>query len=209
MKDTLRERPRMNRDKTAARKARTAASQSRLSPLWRIALVVCLIAPIYPRLLVSQTGSEPSLKPARPGQVTFSILGVELDMTIEQARSRLDAISDPARPPKEEQEDEGYGVERKVLWRMKGTDFAAVLIKANEDGRIKSILGVVRPGKEVPFNLVGDRARAFAQTERAITWEVKRPPRRAFFVMAEGSNGRARAISLFRPRTASGEGSQE
>ena len=64
-----------------------------------------------------QTKSTAPSKPlarAAPGEVISSIVGVELDMTLAQARSKLASLSDPARPPKQDHENEGRGTEQKT-----------------------------------------------------------------------------------------------
>lgn len=73
-----------------------------------------------------------------------------------------------------------------------------MLFKANEHGRIKAFLAVLRDERALSFESVGDPKKAVVRTETALTWEVKRPGHATFRIMAEGRNGRVRAVSIFR-----------
>src|SRR5207248_789227 len=79
-------------------------------------------------------------------KVMTSILGLELGSTLEQAHAKLDKLSDPRHPPKDEKE----GSESKVLWHIANTDYSAIFIKSDAEKR--SLISMV-------FCVPGERSR--------------------------------------------------
>ena len=146
-----------------------------------------------PRPSYSLTPYEDRLGAAQSVKVTISILGLELGSTLEQAHAKLDALSDPAHPPKEEEE----GPERKILWQLAGTDYSAVFVKSDERKRITYINAFLRPGKEIPFEKIGDAKKAPLQDANTIAWDVLRPNRPLFRVVAKGADRKANNITIF------------
>jgi len=125
--------------------------------------------------------------------VTISILGLELGSTLEQAHAKLDKLSDPGHPPKEEEE----GPERKILWQLARTDYSAVFVKSDERKQITYIDAFLRPGKEIPFEKIGDTKKAPLQDVDTIAWDVLRPNRPLFRVVAKGADRKANNITIF------------
>jgi hypothetical protein len=136
---------------------------------------------------------ENRLATAQSVKVTISILGLELGSTLEQAHAKLDKLSDPAHLPKEEQE----GPERKILWQLARTDYSAVFVKSDERKRITYINAFLRPGKEIPFEKIGDTKKAPLQDVNTIAWDVLRPKRPLFRVVAKGADRKANNIAIF------------
>ena len=123
----------------------------------------------------------------------ISILGLGLGSTLEKAHAKLDKLSDPAHPPKEEEE----GPERKVLWQLARTDYSAVFVKSDARKRITYINAFLRPGKEIPFEKIGDTKKAPLQDVNTIAWDVVRPKRPLFRVVAKGADRKANNIAIF------------
>ena len=146
-----------------------------------------------PRPSYSLAPYEDRLAAAQSVEVTISILGLELGSTLEQAHAKLDKLSDRAHPPKEEEE----GPERKILWQLARTDYSAVFVKSDEKKRITYINGFLRPGKEIPFEKIGDTKKAPVQDVNTIVWDVLRPNRPLFRVVAKGADRRASNITIF------------
>jgi hypothetical protein len=136
---------------------------------------------------------EDRLAAAESVEVTISILGLELGSTLEQAHAKLDKLSDRAHPPKEEEE----GPERKILWQLARTDYSAMFVKSDEKKRITYINGFLRPGKEIPFEKIGDTKKAPLQDANTIVWDVLRPNRPLFRVVAKGADRKASNITIF------------
>jgi hypothetical protein len=136
---------------------------------------------------------EDRLAAAQSVKVTVSILGLDLGSTLEQAHAKLDKLSDPAHPPKEEEE----GPERKILWQLARTDYSAVFVKSDESKRITHINAFVRPGKEIPFEKIGDTKKAPLQDVNTIAWDVLRPNHPLFRVVAKGADRKANNITIF------------
>lgn len=141
---------------------------------------------------------ETRLANAKSVKVLTSILGLELGSTIKQAHTKLDKLNDPAHPPKEEGEDEAEkDEEHKVLWQLAKTDYAFVFVKADEKDRITYINGTLRPGKEIPFDKIGDSKKAPVQDANTIAWDVLRAGRPLFRVVAKGAERKANTITIF------------
>lgn len=131
-------------------------------------------------------------------KVQTSILGLELDSTIEQAHKKFDSLGDPTQPPLEAAaEAESDEKERKVLWHLVKSDLSSVLVKTDEKGRIVYLAGFIRPGKEIPFEQIGQTAKAPILTERTVAWDVIRPKRPLIRVVARGEKGKASSITIF------------
>lgn len=136
------------------------------------------------------------------------ILGVELDSSVEAAHAKLDPLCDPAHRAADEKEaGEPNERERKVLWQLAKTDFSSVLVKADEKERITYLVGFLRPGKEVPFDQIGQVEKAPIQNSKVVAWDVLRPNRPLIRVVARGPERKASSITLFvvkRPKLGSG-----
>jgi hypothetical protein len=132
-------------------------------------------------------------------KVMTSILGLTLGATIEQAHAKLDKLSDPAHPPKEEggEKDKGEKEDHKVLWQLAKTDYSFVFVKVDDHERINHISGFLRSGKEIPFDKIGETKKAPVQDANTIAWDVVRPKKPLSRVVAAGANGKASNISIF------------
>ena len=94
--------------------------------------------------------------------------------------------------------------EHKVSWQLAKTDYASVFVKADEKKRITYIAGYLRPGKEMPFDKIGQLEKAPVSSHRVVAWDVVRPNRPLIRVVARGSERKANSITMFivkRPRT--------
>ena len=137
---------------------------------------------------------------AKSARVKTDLLGLELGSDFEGAQRQLDKWIDPSprsKAPAEEEEGE-----RKVLWKLNGTDFASIFVKANEQNRITYMLGVLRSGKEIPFFEIGEVEKAPIRTDQQIAWDILRPNRPLIRVVASGSHGKAASITIFEVRRA-------
>jgi hypothetical protein len=146
------------------------------------------------------------LAAAQSVRVQTAILGIELDSRLESAHSKLDSLGQPSARPLEGA-DEAAGEtedERKVSWQLAKTDYASVFVKTDEKERITYIAGYLRPGKEMPFDKIGQLEKAPVLTERVVAWDVVRPNRPLIRVVARGSERKANSITMFivkRPRS--------
>ena len=176
---------------------------------------------------------EERIAAARSAKVITSILGIELGSALDEAHEKLDKLSAPGTPPKEEggdaekkehdtdeqsekpreekeprEHNPEVGEEReeghKVLWQLAGTDYSAVYVTADDRERIDSITGFLRPEKQTPFNAIGEISKAPVKDDSSVVWDVLRPDEPLFRVVAKGSNGKASSIRLFVVRRKSG-----
>ena len=139
------------------------------------------------------------LAAAQSVKVQTAILGIELDSTLESAHRKLDSLGRPSSRPVDGA-DQAAGrteEERKVSWQLAKTDYASVFVKADEKERITYIAGYLRPGKEMPFDKIGQLEKAPMLTERVVAWDVVRPNRPLIRVVARGSERKANSITLF------------
>ena len=138
------------------------------------------------------------LTAAQSVKVETNILGLELDASLEKAHEKLDPLGSPARPSveaaKEAEHDEE---ERKVLWQLAKSDFSSVLVKADDKERITYITGFLRPGKEIPFEKIGQTEKAPILTDRTVAWDVVRPNQPLIRLVARGDKRKAKSITLF------------
>ena len=145
------------------------------------------------------------LAAAQSVKVQTAILGIELDSTLESAHSKLDSLGASSAPPVDEAEEAGERNERehKVSWQLAKTDYASVFVKADEKKRITYVAGYLRPGKEVPFDKIGQLEKAPVLSDHVVAWDVVRPNRPLIRVVARGSGRKANSITMFivkRPR---------
>ena len=181
-------------------------------------IVVSLFAVGWPNgdASVSAPSPSPSKRPklapfkerlaaAQSVKVQTAILGIELDSTLDSAHSKLDSLGRPMARPVDEgdevaKQSEG---EHKVSWQLAKTDYGSVFVKADDKERITYIAAYLRPGKEVPFDKIGQLEKAPVLTDRVVAWDVVRPNRPLIRVVARGSERKANSITMFivkRPR---------
>ncbi|HEX4652778.1 MAG TPA: hypothetical protein VH227_00885 [Candidatus Udaeobacter sp.] len=134
------------------------------------------------------------------------ILGIELDSTLESAHGKLDSLGQPTVGHVDEvnQAAEPSEGERKVSWELTKTDYGSVFVKADEKERITYIAAYLRPGKQMPFDKIGQLEKAPVLTDRVVAWDVVRPNRPLIRVVARGSERQANSITMFivkRPHT--------
>jgi hypothetical protein len=144
---------------------------------------------------------------AKSVKVQTSILGLELGSSLEQAHAKLDKLKDPSQPSKEEKEDSEKGEqenESRALWQLAKSEYSAVYIKVDDKKRITYLNAFLRPGKEIPFNKIGEIKKAPVQDSNVIAWDVIRPSCPLFRVVASGKDRRANNVAIFfvkRPRS--------
>jgi hypothetical protein len=144
---------------------------------------------------------------AKSVKVQTSILGLALGSSLEQAHAKLDKLKDPSQPSKEEKEDSEKGErepENRVLWQLAKTEYSAVYVKVDDKGHITYINGFLRPGQEISFDKIGETKKAPAQSSNVVAWDVIRPNRPLFRVVASGKDRRANSVTIFfvkRPRS--------
>ena len=139
------------------------------------------------------------LAAAQSVKVQSAILGIELDSTLENAHSKLDLLGQPSARPLNGR-DEAVGRtddEQKVSWQLAKTDYSSVFVKADEKERITYIAAYLRPGKEMPFDKIGQLEKAPVMTDRLVAWDVVRPNRPLIRVVARGSERKANSITMF------------
>jgi hypothetical protein len=146
------------------------------------------------------------LAAAQSVKVQTAILGIEPDSTLESAHSKLDSLGHPTARPVDEVDEAAKRSEgeHKVSWQLAKTDYGSVFVKADEKERITYIAAYLRPGKEMPFDKIGQLEKAPVLTDRVVAWDVVRPNRPLIRVVARGSERKANSITMFivkRPRT--------
>jgi len=145
------------------------------------------------------------LAKAKSVEVQTDILGIGIDSSLVAAHTTFNSLGDAAHRPKEKVDDvEPDEREHKVLWQLAKTDFGSVYVKADDEDRITYIAAYLRPGKEMPFDKIGELKKAPVLTDRVVAWDVVRPNRPLIRVVARGSERKANSITIFivkRPHT--------
>ena len=134
---------------------------------------------------------------AKSVKVITSILNISLGSSLEHAHEVLDKLCDKAHRPKEEKEDEEGEGEHKVLWQLAKSPYSFVYVKADEKEKITYLSAFLRKGKETPFDKIGETKKAPVQDANTIAWDVVRPGRPAFRVVAAGADRKANNIMIF------------
>jgi hypothetical protein len=131
-------------------------------------------------------------------KVETDILGVKVDSSLDAAHAILDSLCDSAHRPKEDAGEAEPGEhEHKVFWQLAKSDFSSLLVKTDDKERITYILGSLRPGKEIPFNKIGELEKAPLLTDKFVAWDVVRPDNSLLRVVARGAERKASSITVF------------
>ncbi len=125
-------------------------------------------------------------------------LGVKVDSSLGAAHAILDSLCDSAHRPKEDAGAAEPGEhEHKVFWELAKSDFSSVLVKTDDKERITYILGSLRPGKEIPFDKIGELEKAPLLTDKVAAWDVVKPDNSLLRVVARGTERKASSITVF------------
>lgn len=155
---------------------------------------------------VAASPSPPRLAPfkerlaaAKSVKVETDILGVKVDASLDAAHAILDSLCDPAHRPKEEAGEAEHGEhdEHKVFWQLAKTDFSSLLLKTDDKERITYILGSLRPGREIPFDKIGELEKAPLLSDKVVAWDVVTPDKSLLRVVARGGERKASSITVF------------
>jgi hypothetical protein len=121
------------------------------------------------------------------------ILGLRIGGTLEQARSKLNAsqISFTERRGKERGEDG-----EQTYWNLAATEYSWIMAWTNKEGRIVQLSASVRPEKLKPFEQVGDLTKASGNLQDVAIWNVVKPDKLSYRLVAKGPNGRANTIYI-------------
>ena len=164
---------------TASPPASVAASPPLQTPL--------KLAPFKERLAV-----------AKSVKVKTDILGVKVGSSLDAAHAILDSLCDSAHRPKEEAGEAERGEhEHKVFWQLAKSDFSSLLVKTDDRERITYILGSLRPGKEIPFDKIGELEKAPLLSDKVVAWDVVKPDNLLLRVVAQGVERKAGSITVF------------
>lgn len=137
------------------------------------------------------------LATAKSVRVQTNILGIELDSPLEQAQEKLRSLGDVKSPIQKKDETEGGEEGHKVLWQLAKSDFKSVYVKTDKEERITYIMGLLREGKEVPFDKIGQIEKAPILTNTTVAWDIVKPNRTLIRVVASGQDRKASSITIF------------
>ena len=138
------------------------------------------------------------LAAAKSVKVETDILGVKVGSSLDAAHAVLDSLCDPAHRPKEEAGEAERGEhEHKVFWQLAKSDFSSLLVKTDDKERITYILGSLRPGKEIPFDKIGELEKAPLLSDKVVAWDVVKPDNLLLRVVVRGAERKASSITVF------------
>lgn len=136
------------------------------------------------------------LAAAKSVRVQTNILGIELDSPLEQAHAKLSSLGDVKSPIKEKEKTDDDEEGHKMLWQLAKSDFRSVYVKTDKEDRITYIMGLLREGKEIPFDKIGQIEKAPILTDATVAWDVVRPNRPLVRVVASGQDRKAASITI-------------
>lgn len=122
------------------------------------------------------------------------ILGVAIGMPMDEARAKLDPLRAPA-PAYQPDAKELRG--RRILWRLKDTDYAWIMVWAGGDGTVTRVRATLRPEQTKPFSEIGDLTRAVAADSTSARWNLRRPAGPNYRLIVQGADERASSVYMF------------
>jgi hypothetical protein len=138
------------------------------------------------------------LAAAKSVKVKTDILGVKVDSSLDAAHAVLDSLCDSAHRPKGEAGEAERGErEHRVFWQLAKSDFSSLLVKTDDKKRITYILGSLRPGREIPFDKIGELEKAPLLSDKVVAWDVVKPDKSLLRVVAQGAEQKASSITIF------------
>lgn len=114
--------------------------------------------------------------------------GISIGSTIDDVRAKLARIGTGGG------RDTREGG-RKEAWTLKETEFATLAFKTNRAGRVVWVSAFARPGKELPFDKLGDPAKASSFSKSQAIWNVE-PAKGGYRLVAKGVEGKASVVYL-------------
>jgi hypothetical protein len=131
-------------------------------------------------MLVFQSASAPP-----PDATVDAILGIQIGTPLADARRILAPLgrSDTRESP----------ASVKEVWRLEGTGFDWIALRANAKGQVVWITGHRRPGREIPFDAIGTAPGV--ATESIAIWHVNGAHRSERLTL-RGANRRAQVVTL-------------
>ncbi|MBA3961612.1 MAG: hypothetical protein H0X40_06895 [Chthoniobacterales bacterium] len=140
---------------------------------------------------------EQRLAAARSVKVKTDILGIKVDSPVEKARALLATLGTKADSPQAEGKEAEDDNEGKEVWQLTKSDFSAVSLKSDAKGRVIYLLGFIRPGKEIPFQRLGQTEKAPVLTANMVAWDVAREGHPLIRVVASGQKQNASSFTVF------------
>ncbi len=86
---------------------------------------------------------------------------------------------------------------RRILWRLRGTEYEWIMTWAGGDGRITRLRAFYRPENAKPFAEIGDLQRAVAVSSNLAKWNLRLPAGPNFRLVAQGIEQRAQSVYMF------------
>ena len=165
----------------------------------RFAAIALAFAAATPAFAAPKKKGAPTPKPtATPGLIeeTGSILDVKLFGSIDEAREKMAhlKIDKDATPAVAEKWKRGGS---RIVWRLAETDYVWIVAWADKEGKVQRISASVRPEKKKPFKEIGDLSRAEGHNESMALWNVQRPDRSSYRLIAKGPNEQAVTIYMY------------
>jgi len=151
--------------------------QRKFFELTQISIAVCF-------LLFPARGNVHTIVPPQPKN---EVMGIRLNMSEDEARSRLKRI---ATQQKEEREREGEGEQE--VWLLRDRRFAYLVVAFDREHKVRYIITSVRPGARVRYSELADTRNAIQANDGrnyAYTWTVKAEGEKAGYgLVARGSS---------------------
>jgi hypothetical protein len=129
-------------------------------------------------------------------EASGTILGIAIGSSLEEARAKLD----PLRAEDEHTPDAKEVDDKRVYWKLRGTEYDWVIVWANPEGKITRMRVNPRPEMVKSFSQIGDLSKAAVNQPDTAVWNVARPGAAPFRLIAQGVGQRATSLYMFGPQ---------
>ena len=131
--------------------------------------------------------------PSQTIEASGEILGIAIGSAIQAAQKKFDPLRVPTDYTPDAKEISG----RRILWRLRETEYEWIMTWAGGDGRITRVRALFRPENAKPFAEIGDLQRAAAVSANMAKWNLRLPGGPNFRLVAQGAERRAQSVYMF------------
>ena len=125
-----------------------------------------------------------------PPRVARDLLGVSIGDRESDVLPKLDAIGKRLTSLRRD------GGRRHTI-ALHETPFTYLIVVTNEPGEVRRISGFVRPGQEIPFEVLGDTESPSGSGKTSMFWDMlQEGPDRKYRLVAKGNDRKAQVIFL-------------
>jgi hypothetical protein len=145
------------------------------------------------RDLQSRARIDPPVPPSETIESSGRILGLAIGDPMDSAREKLDPLRTPAVYTPDAKETSG----RRILWRLRETEYEWIMAWGNGEGKITRMRAFYRADQRKPFREIGALDKAVSVTPHAARWNLRRPGGPYVRLIAQGAEQLAHTVYMF------------